>query len=293
MSIHVRLLLCLASFFVTPLRATGLPACVAARAEELSGNEFLGTSNNASYLCTLEQLEALYDPANIACGQSQVGAAAFACPAVGTTVQCAITIGWGSVAGTCSTCANICSTSGATGEASCCAQACSANQASDPCPDTAWIVGASVGECGSDSSGGYCDCCPDCGGCLKQEPPGVASTAPGLESAFCDCRDGLAASPDWTPCWGSCVDCFGDNAPAGQIAYPPAELIDGFCVGNSSCFIGISQDSDSDDGGGGGGAPTGTWYGCTSPDPTSCVDVGGPVQAGGQAPKFKGLLLCA
>jgi len=50
-----------------------VPSCVLNRAGNDTSEEamsYLNTVNNSSYLCTLDQINAIYDPANIACGQS-------------------------------------------------------------------------------------------------------------------------------------------------------------------------------------------------------------------------------
>ena len=124
-------------------------------------------------------------------------------------------------------------------------------------------------ECGSDFSGGYCDCCPDCYSCVhggeddfphpalpesesqsesrsesesqlndeysasslwgrmaKQSEP-VVQRRRLFDNAFCDCRSGLDVSPDYSPCWNSCLDCLGDD---GIIAYMPGDVAEA-CVG--------------------------------------------------------------
>lgn len=179
-------------------------------------------------MCTLDVLQEMYDPANIACGQTEagdsggVGVAEFQCPQPGTTVKCMLTIGWGSVAGTCTTCSDACSLGALSGEDSCCGTACTQDGSSGDCQNNAWIP-TSAGGCGSEYSDGHCDCCPSCDECLSsslgsdQSPPGS-----GVDSRFCDCRNGLETSLDWTPCWNSCMDCFGDNAPGAHTSEQPA-----------------------------------------------------------------------
>lgn len=149
-----------------------LPSCVKERASTLPGNEFLQTSNTASYLCTVEQLETYYDPKNITCGQSQEDTSdisVFECPVANTNILCILTIGWGSVAGDCDTCYDSCSINSGEGIDSCCGIACEESDGSvgdDDCGDTSWIPNQFTDECGSNSTGGYCDCCPNCGVCL-------------------------------------------------------------------------------------------------------------------------------
>ena len=173
------------------------------RAESLPGNGFLNTNNNATYMCTLDMLQELYNPANIACGQTEIedgssgSVAQFQCPQPDTTVKCVLTMGWGSVAGSCSTCNDACSLEALGGEDSCCGVACMRDGRSGDCQQTEWIP-ASAGGCGSEYSDGYCNCCPDCGDCLTS-PLGSDRPGSGLDSSFCDCRNGLETSLDWAP----------------------------------------------------------------------------------------------
>lgn len=270
------------------LAAGALPPCVVDRAESLPGNGFLNTNNNATYMCTLDMLQELYNPANIACGQTEIedgssgSVAQFQCPQPDTTVKCVLTMGWGSVAGSCSTCNDACSLEALGGEDSCCGVACMRDGRSGDCQQTEWIP-ASAGGCGSEYSDGYCNCCPECGDCLTS-PLGSDRPGSGLDSSFCDCRNGLETSLDWAPCWNSCMDCFGDNAPAGEVVYPPAELVSE-CVGSGACYVGILLNSTSP------GPPLGMYASCTSLDAGSCTPVGQPSSVINGA-KMKGLVLC-
>ena len=62
--------------FSSPSVAFGggmVPSCVLDRAGNDTSDDaasYLNTVNNATYLCTLDQINAIYDPAYIACGQS-------------------------------------------------------------------------------------------------------------------------------------------------------------------------------------------------------------------------------
>merc|ERR1711982_297430 len=80
----------------------------------------------------------------------------------------------------------------------------------------------------------------------------------GVANRFCDCRKGLDVSPDYSPCWNSALDCFGDD---GQIAYMPEDVASS-CVGKSSCYV--LTDSNPEEG-------VGFWSKCTSSQASSCT----------------------
>lgn len=259
--------------------------CVQARVADPStfpGFAFENTHSNASYQCTAVQLDSFYDPASFACGQTQdaTSIAGHACPDPNQTIQCFFTAGWGSVAGLCETCENTCSLDSATGAASCCGTACTTSpgptgSAGTECSDNTWVNDSSL-DCGNAFSDGCCDCYPDCASCLNDAP------APQLDHTFCDCRKGTATSPDWAPCWNSCLDCFGDNDAAANIAYLPEALVEAECLGQSSCFVGTAYNDDG----------TGTWSGCDSADDlTTCTRDYGTVDLV-NAPKYKAIALC-
>ena len=74
-------------------------SCVAAREAAWEGNSWLNTANANSYMCTKAQIDAHYDPANLACWQSDPQGptgdiASGSCPA-GQTVRCLMQAGWG------------------------------------------------------------------------------------------------------------------------------------------------------------------------------------------------------
>jgi len=93
------------------------------------------------------------------------------------------------------------------------------------------------------------------------------------------------------------------------IAYPPVELIDGYCVGNSSCFLGTLDNNDgmwlhvpamqlglkaylSSIFSGIERAGTGNWAACRSSDLSSCEALDIPPITLLDGAKYKGLLLC-
>ena len=279
--------------FSSSLLATSsqVPECVKERASALRGNQFLNTRNVEPYLCTLELLTLYYDPEQIACGQGGAspsdGVAAFICPA-NTTIKCAITIGWGSVAGTCDACSAPCSLNGASGSSSCCAESCVVD--TDLCSNDTWEPGF-TDTCGSEESGGFCSCCPDCAGC-KVFAEDASVTLPGaqVDSSVCDCRNGLDTSSDWTPCWNSCVDCFGDGpqpTPLTRPAFPPFEVVNS-CFGKSECYLGNFYNMD-----GNGNITNGTWALCNDSSIESCTkDLNTTAKLDDGLSKFKGLMLC-
>ena len=85
-------------------------------------------------------------------------------------------------------------------------------------------LGRREGACGAGGDG-FCDCCPDCLDCVHPKNGSASLVA----NRFCDCRKGLEVSPDYAPCWNSCLDCLGDD---GQVAYMPGDVA-AACLGSS------------------------------------------------------------
>ena len=114
-------------------------------------------------------------------------------------------------------------------------------------------LGRREGACGAGGDG-FCDCCPDCLDCVHP----MNGSASLVANRFCDCRRGLEVSPDYAPCWNSCLDCLGDD---GMVAYMPGDVA-AACLGSSACYPWAKPD-----------APTAgynSWYSCASPDAASC-----------------------
>lgn len=212
------------------------------------------------------------------------GPAALSCPTPNTTIQCFIFASFGQVAGGPDACTDTCSTEMLTGESSCCAKACTASDGFLPatgasssvdaakCEDNSWVTGTTE-DCGTESSGGYCDCCPDCYSCVHGDPPAgdVAEDKNSSGSAraeqkprqrllvdnrFCDCRSGLDVAPDYAPCWNSCLDCLGDD---GEVSYMPSDVA-ASCIGQAHCYLYATQDGQD-----------GTWFSCGNSTASSCT----------------------
>ena len=137
--------------------------------------------------------------------------------------------------------------------------------------------------CGSDTSGGYCDCCPDCYSCVHGDQPPAATeleqepAASLVENTFCDCRAGLDVAPDYAPCWNSCLDCLGDD---GSVAYMPDDVA-AACIDAEECFLyGVQEGA------------SGTWYSCTSGDVSSCTASSAATATLPDYSKLKAAALC-
>lgn len=269
-------------------------ACVASRTSwGTDDNSWLNTKNPSKYMCTSAQIDAHYDPANLACWQSDPQGpsgdiASGTCPA-GKTVACLMQAGWGQVAGNCDACANDdCSRTGATGSKSCAAEACTkdgtAAVAGAKCAGNKWVDGASpVDKAHVD---GYCDCSPDCGVC-DDGPPGFLEV--GVDSSACDVRNGTLPAADGAGCWDSCVDCMGDDDSHGgpgavHVAFMP-EAMGAKIVGAANWTTYNVGHANS----------TGTWWLCKTDSPTHKGDCAwqGMAPTLPYSPKFKGLALCA
>lgn len=80
-----------------------------------------------------------------------------------------------------------------------------------------------------------------------------------MNNRFCDCRRGLEVSPDYSPCWNSCLDCLGDD---GIIAYMPPDVA-AVCVGTPECRPWAEPDFPK--------KGFNSWFSCQGPDPKSCT----------------------
>lgn len=258
-----------------------------ARERRANGTAWL-TASEHKYICTSEQFDKFYDPAHaIAYVAQNPGAntpAVVSCPDSRQTIKCFVFSSWGQVAGSPDACSDRCSTHMLEGANSCCGQACTAAaETSAQCDNNKWIVGATA-ECGTAFAGGYCDCCPNCYDCVHGPP---VTTAPKrrhsrslVDNRFCDCRNGLQLSSDYTPCWNSCLDCLGDD---GDVSYMPEDVGEA-CIGKSECYIEVLAGADD--------ASGNNWYHCTSSDPSSCtISSKGSVSIPNQS-KFKAAALC-
>ena len=221
------------------------------------------TRNNATYICKAADWDALYDPASSIAYTAMNpgdGPPTLACPNPSQKVRCFVFASWGQVAGGPDACTDECSTKEKTGAESCCGKACTApggfslSDDDAKCADNAWHPDQS-GDCGAGGRG-YCDCCPDCEQCVH--PKNESSSASLVANRFCDCRRGTEVSPDYSPCWNSCLDCLGDD---GVVAYMPLDVA-ADCVGSSACYPWAKPDSPTKGYNG--------WFSCTSPDPAAC-----------------------
>ena len=253
---------------------------------------WLNTENAQSYMCTREQVNQYYDPANLACWQSDAqnptgDVASGRCPAEGTTVQCLLQAGWGQIAGNCDACDKAeCSRKGLSGAESCAALACTDSPgflgagAGTKCQGNAWKDGPSPYD--PAHADGYCDCAPDCADC---DGPGPADGALGVTSSSCDARNGTAPASDWANCWNSCVDCMGDDLSHQGIAKYMPEAMGQQIVGTANwTTYNVGHYNG-----------TGTWWLCKTDSPTQKGDCAWMGKADGlpMGPKFKGLALCA
>lgn len=267
-----------------------ITAC--ARESRASGSAWL-TSNNASYICTNEQWDKYYDPATslgfFLLDDGATDPAQAACPKSGDVIKCFVFASWGQVAGGPDAVGDTCSTQMGSGSQSCCAKACTSSGlqggvgTSTKCQNNQWMPKA-AGTCGTRGDG-YCDCCPNCYDCVHGPPPPSPAPSAGVSAKshvanrFCDCRKGLDVSPDYSPCWNSALDCFGDD---GQIAYMPEDVASS-CVGKSSCYV--LTDSNPEEG-------VGFWSKCTSSQASSCTASSTESTNIPDQPKAKGMFLC-
>ena len=265
-------------------------ACVRSR-DDWDAN-WLNTANELSYMCTREQINEAYDPANLACWQSDAqnptgDVATGTCPA-GTAVKCLIQAGWGQVAGNCDACdKQECSKTGAAGEKSCAALACTDSgnvgaAAGTSCQGNAWKSGTSPVD--PTHTDGYCDCAPDCGDC--DGPPGVLEGDKfGVTPSFCDVRNGTSVSTDWAGCFNSCVDCMGDDLTHQGVARYMPEAMGQQIIGSKNwTTYNVGHYNG-----------TGSWWLCKTDNPVHAGDCTWMGLADGlpNGPKFKGLALCA
>ena len=289
-----------------------------ARSNRAAGIPWL-TASNASYICTNEQWDRFYDPATSIAYAAQNpdadGPLTLSCPTDGQTIKCFVFASWGQVAGGPDACTDSCSTSMKSGAESCCGKACTSaghsDVASAKCSSNKWVAGTN-GSCGNHSkgfAGGYCDCCPNCYDCVHGPPPPetlfptraaptatklrggppAAAEAPArsnprrslVAARFCDCRFGLTVSPDYTPCWNSCLDCLGDD---GDVSYMPDDVAASCVGGTSTCSFMVVEEGNSSD--------SNQWFKCSSSSPSSCTaSTAGSVSVPAM-PKLKVAALC-
>jgi hypothetical protein len=266
------------------------------------------TASNASFICTDAQWNDFYDPASsIAYGAMDPdgGPAALTCPTPNTTIQCFVFASFGQVAGGPDACTDSCSLDMLTGSSSCCAQACTASgnggfnppsAAAAKCSDNVWMPGTTE-ECGSEFSGGFCDCCPDCYSCVHGEEPSDVTTTTTTTTAAAEGTTMTAAAAaatttmttttmtttttttnpgaarelvdnrfcdcrsglDVAPDYAPCWNsCLDCLGDDGDVSYMPADVAAG-CVNQASCFLYGTQAGNQ-----------GTWYSCADGDAAAC-----------------------
>lgn len=259
------------------------------------------TANTASYICTDEQFDKYYDPATsigfFLHDSDATTPAQAACPKGGDVIKCFVFASWGQVAGGPDALTDTCSTEMGTGSKSCCAKACTSksgttDESGTTCENNAWIT-SKTDTCGQ-SGDGYCDCCPNCFDCVHPKnlpvPAPLNTQRSYVANRFCDCRAGLDVAPDYSPCWNSGLDCFGDD---GTVQYMPEDIA-ASCIGEKSCYVfaALENSSSIDETFPHSTDVKGYWQKCTSSMASSCTNSKTETTGLPAMSKAKGIVLC-